>query len=156
MTDADPTTGFQLEAEGIDTDLLEEELHTRSQARKAAAEARGLDSDGLAQGFYPLPAEAVFSRDLYEALHQASYSCNKVNVEMDLTETRLPIVGGLVHRLRAAMHELVLFYVSRLGARQARFNEQTARALVTLVQDLETEVRDLRARLAELEADRGR
>jgi hypothetical protein len=57
----------------------------------------------------------------------------------------------LVQRLRAALHELVLFYVNRAAARQVRFNEQTARALTALVRDLEAEVRDLRARLAKLE-----
>jgi hypothetical protein len=73
---------------------------------------------------------------------------------MALTESRLPLVGGVAQRLRAALHELVLFYVNRLAARQIRFNEHTARALVVLVRDLEAEVRELSARIAELEAER--
>ena len=59
-----------------------------------------------------------------------------------------------VHRVRAALHDLVLFYVNQLAARQIRFNEQTARALVAMQRDLEAEVRDLRARVASVEDER--
>jgi hypothetical protein len=77
---------------------------------------------------------------------------DKINVEMMLTETRLPLFGGLVQRLRSALHGLVLFYVNRLAARQMRFNYQTGRALTLLVHDLEAEIRDLRSRVQALES----
>ena len=94
----------------------------------------------------------ILSRDFHEAVRHVSLGYDKVGVDLALTETRIPLVGWLVHRLRAALHGLVLFYVNRSAARQIRFNEQTARALVALLRDLEAEVRDLRARVAELEA----
>lgn len=132
-----------------------QQIRARIRDRRAEARARGLDFEAYADGLYPLPPDAILSRDLYEAVRHVSLGYDKVNVEMALTESRLPLIGGLVQRLRAALHELVLFYVNRLAARQVRFNEQTARALTTLVRDLEAEVRDLRARLAELEANQG-
>jgi len=151
MTEADSANGFQIEGADIEAKTITQEIQVRSRVRQEEALARGLDHEAYAKGIYPLPADAVFSRGLYEAVGQAGFGADKVNTELELTETRLPLVGGLVHRFRAAIHELVLFYLDQFEARQVRFNEQTARALAIMVQDLEAEVRDLRARLAELE-----
>jgi len=60
---------------------------------------------------------------------------------MALTELRLPLIGGLAQRLRAALHELVLFYVNRLAAgRSASTSRQ--RTMTVLVRDLEAEIAD--------------
>lgn len=143
-----------IDAPDLDAEAIMQEIRARIRARRAEAKARGLDFEAYADGLYPLPADASLSRDLHEAVRHAALGYDKVNVEMALTENRLPLVGGLVQRLRAALHELVLFYVNRLAARQVRFNEQTARALTALLRDLEAEVHDLRARIDELEAHR--
>lgn len=150
----DRVNSFELEAPDLDTEAIMQEIRARLRARRAEARARGLDWEAYADGLYPVSPDAVLSRDLYEAVRHAGLGYDKILVEMALTETRLPLVGGLAHRLRAALHELVLFYVNRLAARQVRVNEQAARALALLVRDLEAEVRDLRARLARLEAER--
>ena len=142
---------FDLEAPDLDAEAIMREIRTRIRARRAEAKARGLDFEAYADGLYPLPPDALFSRDLYEAVRYVGLGWDKVGVEMTLTESRLPLVRGLVQRLRAALHELVLFYVNRLAARQIRLNEQTARALTILVRDLEAEIVDLRARTAALE-----
>jgi hypothetical protein len=148
----DRTVDFEIQGDDIDAEAIMQEIRARIRARRAEASARGLDFEAYADGLYPLPPDAILSRDLYEAVRHTGLGYDKIHVNMALTETRLPLVGRLVHRLRAALHELVLFYVNRLAARQVRFNQQTARALAALVRDLEAEVRDLRARLAELEA----
>ena len=145
---------FDLEAPDLDAEAIMREIRARIRARRAEAKARGLDFEAYADGLYPLPPDALFSRDLYEAVRYVGLGWDKVGVEMALTESRLPLVGGLVQRLRTALHELVLFYVNRLAARQIRFNEQTARALTILVRDLEAEIADLRARVTALEGDR--
>jgi hypothetical protein len=110
-----------------------------------------LDHKAYASGRYPLPPGAVFSRELYEAVRQVEFGHDMVKMEMELTGSSLPVVGNLIQRLRAAVHELVLFYVARLEARQMRFNEQMARALTLLVRDLEAELRDLQNRVGHLE-----
>jgi hypothetical protein len=153
MPKKDPVAGFEIEGKDIDAEAIMQEIRARIRARRAEAKARGVDWEAYADGLYPLPPDAVLSRDLYEAVRFAGLSYDKIGVEMALTETRLPIFGRLVRRVRAALHELVLFYVDRLAARQTRFNEQTARALTFLVRDLEAEVRSLRARVSELEAE---
>lgn len=140
----------------IDAEALMQQIRARLRARRAEAEARGLDFKAYAEGLYPLKPDAVLSRDLYEAVRRLELSYDKVSVDLALTETRLPLLKGLVQRVRLTVHALVLFYVNRLAARQVRFNEQATRALVAVVRDLESEVTDLRARLAQLEqkADR--
>ncbi len=152
MTD----TPFDLEAPDLDTEAIMREIRARIRARRAEAKARGLDFEAYADGLYPVPADALFSRDLYEAVRYVGLGWDKVGVEMALTESRLPLIGGLAQRLRAALHQLVLFYTNRLAARQVRVNEQTARALTLLVCDLEAELSSLRARLAALESPRGK
>jgi hypothetical protein len=154
-TPEEPSAQATIEATDLDVEAIMQEIRARIRARRAEARARGLDFEAYADGLYPLSADAVFSRDLYEAARHVGLGYDKVSVEMALTETQVPLIGGLVHRFRSALHGLVLFYVNRLAARQTYFNEQTARALTALIRDLEAEVRDLRARLADLEAGQG-
>jgi len=151
MKSGDPVAGFEIEGNDIDTEAIMREIRARARARRAEAKARGLDWEAYADGLYPLPPEAVLSRDLHEAVRFTGLDYDKIPVEMALIETRLPLVGSLIQRLRSALHELVLFYVNRMAARQVRFNEQTARALALLVRDLEGQVRDLHDRLAQVE-----
>ncbi len=141
-----------IKAPDLDIEAVMQEIRARVRARRAQALKQGLDWEAYADGLYPLPPDAVLSRDLHEAVRYAALGYDKIPLEMVLTENRWPLVGRLVQRLRAALHGLVLFYVNRLAARQVRFNEQTARALTLLVRDLEAQVRDLRARLEALEA----
>jgi hypothetical protein len=155
MNEDDPAAGMNVEGDGLDTEAIMQEIRSRIRDRRAKARAQGLDWEAYADGLYPLPPDAILSRELYEAVRSAGLGYDKVTVDMLLTENRLPLVGGVVQRVRRALHELVLFYVDRMAARQIRFNEQTARALAVLVRDLEGEVRDLRDRIGELEADRG-
>jgi hypothetical protein len=152
MPEDEPTAGFEIEGDYLDTEAIMQEIRTRLRARRAEARAQGLDWEAYADGLYPLPPEATFSRDLYEVVRHLALSYDKVNVDMALTEPRLPLVGGLAQRLRSALHELVLFYVNRLATRQTRFNYETARASAMLVRDLEGEIGDLRTRVHALEA----
>jgi hypothetical protein len=151
-TPGDQTEQLRVESPDLDTESIMQEIRARLRARREQAKAQGLDFEAYADGLYPIDPDAVMSRDLHEAVRQAGLGYDKVNVEMMLTETRLPLLGGFVHRVRSALHGLVLFYVNRLAGRQIHFNEQTARALVAMVRDLEAEVRDLRARVSSLEA----
>jgi hypothetical protein len=151
MSEEETLTEFQIEGDDIDAEAVMREIRARLRARRAQAKVGGLDFEAYADGLYPLPADAILSRDVHQAVRQLGLGYDKLNVEMALTGSRLPLVGALVQRARALLHGLVLFYVNRLAARQTRLNEQTARALVSLVRDLETEVRGLRARLTALE-----
>lgn len=155
MTDTRVEEDFQIEGSDVDVEGVVQEIHARLRTRREQAEARGLDYDSYADGRYPLPLNAIVSREVYYALRRVQMACDKVNVEMMLTETRVPVVGGLVHRIRRALHELVLFYVQRLAARQTSFNQQTASALATIVRDMEAQARKNCAHVAEPEGNQG-
>jgi hypothetical protein len=152
MHDTDLPADFGIEGDDIDAEAIMQRIRARLRARRAAA--KDLDWEAYADGLYPIPPDAVLSREACEAIRRVGLDYDKVSVEEALTETRVPLVGGLVHRLRAALHEVVLFYVNRLAARQIRVNEQAARALAALARDLEMEVRDLQARVDALEAEK--
>jgi hypothetical protein len=142
---------LHIEAADLDTEAIIKEIEARLCKRRDEAQARGLDWQAYAQGLYPIPADAALSHELYEAVRHLEIGYNKTSVEMDLTEKRLPLIGNLVHRIRAALHELVLFYANRLASKQTRVNEETARALAALVGDLEAELSELRDRVSKLE-----
>jgi len=154
MTQDNSTNGFEIEGSDLDVDAVMDELDARIRTRRAEAQARGLDFEAYAGGLYPRPQGAILSSTLYEAVHTLDAGCARLDVEIALAERPLPIIGGLLHRLRASLHELVLFYVNRLAAQQVQVNKQTTRALLALVRDLEAEVHSLRARLAALEENR--
>lgn len=46
----------------------------------------------------------------------------KLEQKMDVRPVGVPIVGGLLSKLRAALHEVALFYVNRLAIRQSKVN----------------------------------
>ncbi|MDQ7029875.1 MAG: hypothetical protein Q9O62_08920 [Ardenticatenia bacterium] len=45
-----------------------------------------------------------------------------LRLDLEVRPTRLPVIGKLVRSIRIALHHLVLFYINRLGSRQARVN----------------------------------
>jgi hypothetical protein len=149
MTDMGSEYDFQIEGNDIDVVGVVQRIQARIRDRREKAEAQGLDYDSYTGGLYPLPPNATLGRDVYYALRRVQMACDKVNVDMMLTETRLPMIGGLVHRVRRVFHELVLFYVERLAARQTRFNQQTSSALTAIVREMEVEARRSRMQTAE-------
>ena len=151
MSEEDPAAGFDIAGDDIDAEAIMQQIRARLRARRTEARARGLDFQAYADGLYPLPPDARLSPDLHEAVRSLNLSYDKLGVDLALTENRLPVVGRLAQRVRAALHELVLFYVNRLAARQVRVNQHTTRALTALVRDMEAEIADLRSRLDKLE-----
>ncbi len=95
MSDSAPTTDLHIEGDDIDAEAIMQEIRARLRDRRAQAKARGLDFEAYADGLYPLPPDAILSRDLHEAVRYVGLGYDKVNVEMALTDTRLPLVGGL-------------------------------------------------------------
>lgn len=114
---------------------------------------------GQASGLVAPPPQGRLKPELYDELYQANVAYDKAYVSLELTPTRLPLVGGLWQRLRRAAHNLVIFYVNRLGMAQIAFNRHAVRVLNEIVRrldedetlervaQLEREVAELRARL---------
>jgi hypothetical protein len=53
-----------------------------------------------------------------------------LKVDLDVRPVRLPLIGDFLTRLRATTHSLVVFYVLRLGWRQAAINQVVGRWLL--------------------------
>jgi len=70
--------------------------------------------------------------EFYEHLYQARLAQSRLNVELLTTKSGAPLVGSLIDRMRVTVHQLVIFYVDRLAAKQAEVNNQILQALAVL------------------------
>jgi hypothetical protein len=60
---------------------------------------------------------------------------SKLWLDPDVRPVRVPIIGGLLTRLRAALHDVSLFYTNRLGARQTAINQALCDAILRLAEE---------------------
>ena len=84
----------------------------------------------------PLPAA------FYEHLDQARLAYDRIEPRVHLTSPDIPVIGRLVQPLREKLHELILFYVNQMAAKQIRVNAHLLQALTILSQELEKGDRD--------------
>jgi hypothetical protein len=107
------------------------------------------------------PTEEM-ERVLHHHLSQANLHYDKIGVALQFMPRPVPLVGRLWTAFRREAHNLVIFYVNTLAARQVTFNDHVLRALNTLAQmvvgksraevaRLEAELRTLQERVAQLE-----
>lgn len=94
---------------------------------------------------------------VYEALEQAGSELGSLHVSVYVAPARVPIIGGLLQRVRRAFHQLVVYYIDRLADAQTRINTRLVRALTGIVTHIDSEgqgeqVRDLEARMHEIES----
>ncbi len=148
----------------IDAEAITRRIRENIRQRRSEAEAQGLDYEAFVEGLYTSPDNTRFDRSLYYDLRWMSMGYHKIGVGLSLTESRTPLVAPLVQRIRAALHQLVIFYTNMLAGRQIRVNEYIVRTLRGLVEVLEKdptpdqvealrqEVAELRAQLGQLEA----
>ncbi len=75
----------------------------------------------------------------YEHLYEASLIQSQLGVKMNVTKSAVPLIGGLIDRVRAQFHQLVIFYVGQVAAQQAQVNNHLLQALAALGEYVETE-----------------
>lgn len=81
------------------------------------------------------PASAGNQRpEYYEELFRAALAQSRVEIDLLVTPTRVPIVGPLIDFLRGKFHELVVFYINRSNMNQAKVNSHILAALSILGQ----------------------
>ena len=80
-----------------------------------------------------LPAE------FYEHLYEASLIQSQLGVRLYVTKSRVPVLGGLIERMRGMFHRLVIFYINQVAEQQAELNGHLLQALASLSQYLEEE-----------------
>jgi hypothetical protein len=71
----------------------------------------------------PHPNSAL--TDLQAALEQATRAYDQIWIKVDITPSRWP----LLDHLKKSIHQLVVFYVNRLGERQIKFNDRILRTV---------------------------
>lgn len=103
--------------------------------RRAEAGLSEQAFDALATGAPGQPAPDDLRRDIERLADALRYS----GVEMLLSDTRPSPISGVIQRLRAALHEVILFYVNRHAAQQAAVNRMTLRALRTALALIEAQ-----------------
>lgn len=151
----------------IDSEAIMRKIRTKIRERRAEAESKGLDYEAFVEGLYASQVSTRFDHDLYYDLRRMSVGYNKIGVGLSLTESRVPILGPIIQRVRRALHQLVIYYVNQLAGQQARFNEYTMRAMTSMTKTLEDgvepddvdalrgEIIALRQRVRELESELG-
>ena len=160
MSNDDVSEIVEIRDSEIDAEAIMRQIRESIRKRRAHAEAQGIDYAAFVDGTYVSQEGRRFDADLYYELRRISISCDKLGVDLSLTEPRLPLIGPLVQRVRTALHYLVIYYVNILARQQVRVNEHMMRALTALVKNLEpgptpTEVETLRQEVTLLRARLG-
>ena len=78
--------------------------------------------------FYVFDFTPLASADLHDRTHALEALAESIQdasavVEMEVRQSQLPIIGGLLNHIRRALHELVLFYTNKVVRRQAQVND---------------------------------
>ncbi len=84
-----------------------------------------------------------FSSDFYERIYQASVT--KQELLLQVNQSTVPLIGGLIDRLRTMVHQLIVFYLNQFVAEQARVNDLT----INLIKEMSAEIEKLGKQVAE-------
>lgn len=117
----------------VDVASVMREVRARIRARRSEAEAQALDYDAFAEGRSPHASTIGLDAETQDALRNVTLGYDKIQVELSLTASRVPVVGSLMQRIRHALHSVILYYLNQLAAKQIRFNEAVARSLRGIV-----------------------
>jgi hypothetical protein len=93
------------------------------------------------------PTQPLIETSRQEYLHQ--------KMDMQPNGRPIPILNGLIRRLRTGLHSLVIFYVNKLGKQQTAVNQlhtDWLQHLNALVRHQQEEIQQLTAKIAQLEA----
>ncbi len=140
--------------EQITSEELVREVEQRVAQRRAelGVVAVVFPTFGYISSYPDVPLEKRVSPHLFYYLEQAN-KMPPASVEPLLAPspaTRAPVVGGLWRKIRAEMHNLVLFYVNKSVREQNRINANlvsTLNELTRVIQDQQAEIDALRAEI---------
>jgi hypothetical protein len=107
-------------------------IQKRIPQRRTEAEAQGLDYERLVEG-----TAMGFSPGLYYDLYLARKRADAMEVPLSTVKSKVPVLGGLLDRLRLELHHLVIYYVNTLAGREVVFNVAVTNVLSQLVGELE-------------------
>ena len=82
---------------------------------------------------------------------------NALTIKMDVRPSTTPLIGGLIRRVRTALHDLTLFYVRQLAQKQTGINQTYGDRLIQLsrqVEDQQQQIEELMAQVTVLQSRR--
>jgi hypothetical protein len=85
------------------------------------------------------PGKAM-SSEFYKHLQQARIGHDQIHVQLDIGTANMPVIGGLLQSVRRKVHELVLFYVNQMAAKQINVNHHLFCAINILAEEIEKTV----------------
>jgi hypothetical protein len=132
----DPKDVIEIRDEQIDAEAIMHTIRANIQKRREAAQAQGIDFDAFVQGLYS-EGKGHFDAAVYYNLRRAATLYDRITVKQYVSPRKVPIAGGLMQRVRGALHDLVIYYVNMLGSKQTLYNESIVYALNGLVEGLE-------------------
>lgn len=135
----------------VDVNEVMARIRARIQARRLAAQEKGLDFDRLPGYDETATRRGHLSGDFYYDLHQSRQSAEEIWVSLSLMgDERYPRwLSAPIRRIRHAAHQLVLYYVNMLAGRQVVFNRSAVGALAEMADTIE----QMAARLDALERE---
>lgn len=96
--------------------------------RQIIEQRQGIDDIAVKVKGERLPAA------FYEHLYLASMTYNQTETELYVTPSTVPLIGGLLDRLRRQFHNLVIFYVNRSVVKQIQINRHLLQAVSILAE----------------------
>jgi hypothetical protein len=128
---------------------------SQSPAQDAAFESPPAGRGALPPGDEPSLGEDMFGWS-DEAIDLAMKS-NALTIKLDVRPSTTPLIGGLLRRVRTALHDLTLFYVRQLAQKQTGINQTYGDRLIQLsrqVEDQQQQIEDLTAQVLALQTRR--
>ncbi|HSM56035.1 MAG TPA: hypothetical protein VK879_07775 [Candidatus Sulfomarinibacteraceae bacterium] len=120
----------EMQVEEVDIEAIMQQIREQILARKEASAAGGA---------LPLKISGKrFPPEFYEHIYQAGLAYDQVQVNMYVSKSSIPVLGPAVEWLRGKLHELVLYYVNQLAAKQITYNTHLLRAVSILAEELES------------------
>ena len=150
---APDTAAFEIRDPDIastDVAAIMQGIRERIRERTETASANGQRYDLPAAAAELDRAAHLQTAGMHQAIDRLRSAASGVTVQLSVVQKRpLPIIGPVLARLRGGVHQLVLYDVQALAARQTVFN----RASMDAVQQLAVELAQARKRIDQLEQE---
>lgn len=129
MSEQDKTPAAATAEPEVNIETIMQQIRQQIIAKRAAA-APGGEAEIMVSGKRFPPA-------FYEHLYQARMAIEESTVPVFVSKSTVPLIGGLIDRVRAAFHQLVVYYVNQSAARQVAATNHLLKALDQLARELE-------------------
>lgn len=153
MSEADHLEDIiEIRDDQIDVQAVMQQIRANLQKRREAAAAQGVDLDAFVAGLYR-EDHGHFDAPVYYNLRRANATYDRITVSRYVSPRSTPVVGGLIQRVRGALHDLVIYYVNMLGSKQTLFNEAIVYMQNSLIEGLDKDAEQIAAELAALRTE---